>query len=67
MKIEAKQVTIGELIVGYINNGYDGVEAFDGKLDVRPPYQREYVYKEEQRNAVIDSVMRGLALNIMYW
>ena len=67
MKIEAKQVTIGELIVGYINNGYDGVEAFDGKLDVRPPYQREYVYKEEQRNAVIDSVMRGLPLNIMYW
>lgn len=41
--------------------------AYGGKLDVRPPFQREFVYKEQQRNAVINTVMNGFPLNIMYW
>ena len=41
--------------------------AFGGKLDVRPPYQREFVYKEKQRDAVIDSVVQNFPLNVMYW
>ena len=37
------------------------------KLGLRPPYQREFVYKDEQRNAVIDTVTKGFPLNVMYW
>ena len=40
---------------------------FGGKLDIRPPYQREFIYKEQQRNAVIETVIKELPLNVMYW
>ena len=40
---------------------------YGGKLDIRPPFQREFVYKEKQRNAVIDSILKGFPLNVMYW
>ena len=43
------------------------MRAYDGKLDVRPPYQREFVYKDKQRDAVIDTVRRYFPLNVMYW
>ena len=36
-------------------------------LDIRPAYQREFVYKEKERNAVISTVMKGFPLNVMYW
>lgn len=67
MKIELKEVTVRELADGYRDNQEGGVVAYSGRLDVRPPYQREFVYKDKQRNAVIDTVMKGFPLNVMYW
>ena len=67
MKIELKQITIGELCNGYEDNGDDGVKAYGGLLDVRPPYQREFVYKDKQRDAVIYTAKQGFPLNVMYW
>lgn len=67
MEIRQENITIRELIKGYENKGYDGVVAYEKKLDVRPPYQRNFVYDYKQKAAVIDSVMKGLPLNIMYW
>ena len=67
MEIEHTEITIRELTQGYADNEEKGVVAYGGKLDVRPPYQREFVYKEKQRDAVIDSVVQGFPLNVMYW
>ena len=67
MKIELKPITIRELAKDYIDNSQAGVSAFGGKLDVRPAYQREFVYKDKQREAVIASVRKGFPLNVMYW
>lgn len=67
MKIELKEITIRELTNGYIDNEENGVTGYDGKLDIRPPYQREFVYKDKQREAVIDTVKKGFPLNVMYW
>ena len=67
MKIELKQITIGELCKDYKDNGDDGVKAYGGLLDVRPPYQREFVYKDKQRDAVIYTAKQGFPLNVMYW
>jgi hypothetical protein len=53
MKIELREVTIREVAEGYIDGKDDGVVGFGGKLNVRPAYQREFVYKEKQRNAVM--------------
>lgn len=67
MKIELKEITIRELTEGYQDNEEDGVVGYGGKLDIRPPYQREFIYKIEQQKAVIDTVTKNFPLNVMYW
>jgi len=67
MNIELKEITVRELAEGYEDNAEGGVVAFGGKLDVRPPYQREFIYKDKQRDAVINTVTKGFPLNVMYW
>ncbi len=67
MKIEQLEVTIGELVDGYSDNREGGVVGYGCKLDIRPPYQREFVYKDKQRDDVIRSVLAGFPLNVMYW
>ena len=56
MKIQLKEITVAELTKDYENNAEKGVIGFSGKLDIRPPYQREFIYKDEQRDAVIDTI-----------
>lgn len=67
MKIELKEITIRELYKGYQDNSEEGVVGFDGKLDIRPPFQREFVYKDKQRDAVINTITNEFPLNVMYW
>ena len=67
MNIELKEITIRELTDGYEDNEEGGVIGFGGKLDIRPPYQREFIYKGSQRDAVIDTVTKDYPLNVMYW
>ena len=71
MKIELKEITVRELTNGYQDNNDNGVVGFGGKLDVRPPYQREFVYDEKERNAVINTLQKDLKIiylkNIIYF
>jgi hypothetical protein len=68
MKIDLHKITIRKVIVGYKEiAGEGGVVAYGGKLDIRPKYQREFVYKPEQRNAVIETIKNSFPLNVMYW
>lgn len=67
MKIELKEITVHDLSNGYKDNAEDGVVGFGGKLDIRPPYQREFIYKDKQRDAVIDTINKEFPLNVMYW
>ena len=67
MKIELHKITIRELVEGYMDDAESGVRGYGGRLDIRPAYQREFVYKEKERNAVVTTVMRGFPLNVMYW
>jgi len=67
MKIELQEITVAKLTDGFSDNAEQGVVAYGGKLDTRPPYQREFIYKDKQRNAVIDSVRNDFPLNVMYW
>ena len=67
MRIELKEITVKELTDGYHDNNEAGVVGFGGKLDIRPPYQREFIYKDKQRDAVINTVRKDFPLNVMYW
>lgn len=78
MKTTEIKVKIGNLLNGYEYTEYDsetdkGVYTnvnLDGevvKLNIRPKYQRNFVYDQAKQEAVIDSIMRGYPLNKMYW
>lgn len=67
MKIELKRITVGQLKEGYQDNQEGGVTGYGGNLDIRPPYQREFVYKDAQRDAVIDTLRKDYPLSVMYW
>ena len=67
MKIELKEITVRELTNGYQDNEENGVVGYGGKLDIRPPFQREFIYKDKQRDAVINTITKYFPLNVMYW
>ncbi|EAI9131055.1 DUF262 domain-containing protein [Campylobacter upsaliensis] len=73
MQIDKTEIKIKELIAGYTRDEESSqVIAYAdssgvARLNIRPKYQREFVYKEAQRNAVIDTILKGFPLNIMYW
>ncbi len=70
MIIDKIQITIKELCEGYEEKGVEGIEgivAYGGKLDVRPAYQREFVYDPKERDEVIRTVKKNFPLNTMYW
>ena len=67
MTIKRTEVTVGEITRGYVNNDELGVRGYDGRLDIRPPYQREFIYSEKEQQAVINTVLHGYPLNVMYW
>lgn len=67
MKITPIQVTIADLTKNYKDDGDGGVFGYDDRLTIRPAYQREFVYKDKQRDLVIDSIRKNRPLNVMYW
>ena len=67
MKIELREISVREICDGYKDSEEEGVFAFGGRLNVRPPYQREFVYDDKKRNAVIETVNKSFPLNVMYW
>lgn len=67
MKIEPHQIPVREIVEGYQDNEEGGVVGYGGKLNIRPAYQREFVYDDAKRNAVIETLRHGFPLNVMYW
>lgn len=67
MKIELHRIPVSKVVDGFRDNAEEGVVAYNGKLDIRPKYQREFVYKEKQRNAVLETINNSFPLNVMYW
>lgn len=67
MKIELHSIKVSDLVAGYVNEEENGVRAYGGKLDIRPPYQREFVYDPPQEQAVIHTILNDFPLNSIYW
>jgi Protein of unknown function DUF262/HNH endonuclease len=67
VKIELKEVTVREVANDYLDSAEEGLVGYGGLLDIRPRYQREFVYDEKKRNAVIDTIRKDFPLNVMYW
>lgn len=67
MEIKLQKIPIAEAVKNFSDNAAEGVIGWDNKLNIRPPYQREFVYKDKQRNAVINTIRKNFPLNVMYW
>ena len=67
MSIKLTQIKLRDLFDGYVNSDEDGVVGYHGRLDIRPKYQREFIYGQKEQVAVIDTVKHGFPLNTMYW
>ena len=67
MKIELHEIPIREIVKGYVDSAENGVVAYGGRLNVRPAFQREFIYKDKQRDEVINTVRHNFPLNVMYW
>ena len=67
MTIKQINVTVGEITEGYVNDEEEGVRGYNGLLDIRPKYQREFIYSDKEQKAVIETVLKGYPLNVMYW
>lgn len=67
MNIDEHRIAVRDLVAEYENRGYDGVSGYGGRLDIRPKFQREFIYKMDQRRAVIRTILDGFPLNTMYW
>lgn len=67
MDIQLKEIPIREVVEGYKDSAEKGCVGYGGRLNIRPAFQREFVYGEKERNAVINTVVNGFPLNVMYW
>ena len=60
-------LTIGELVKGFKENTTTGeVTSMNGLLNIRPPYQREFVYENERQKAVIATILENCPLSVIY-
>ena len=69
MKCTEKKIKVRDLVAGYSDESEIGgpVLGYYGKLNIRPAYQREFVYKKDRQVAVIETILDGCPLNNMYW
>ena len=69
MKIDLQEIRVRELCANYndLSIQEEGITGYGGRLNIRPKYQREFVYDVPKRNAVMDTVWQNFPLNVMCW
>jgi len=70
MKTMLATYTVEELSEGFVYNEFEGkgLYGLSGKLTIQPEYQRNYIYADGKRDvAVIDSLLRGYPLGLIYF
>ena len=67
MKIELHEIPVRDVVDGYVDSAEGGVVGYGGMLNIRPAFQREFIYKDKQRDEVIHTITRNFPLNVMYW
>ncbi|MCH5194421.1 MAG: DUF262 domain-containing protein [Oscillospiraceae bacterium] len=72
--VDMQKLSVRDLVAGYIDDPLTRqVTAMNGRLNVRPAYQREFVWDKgsasegKKKQALIDSILNGYPINVMYW
>ena len=70
MITELQTYSVSEVSDGFVYNELEGRGLFglSGRLTIQPEYQRNYIYADGKRDvAVIDSLLRGYPLGLIYF
>lgn len=69
MKTSYKDIKVRDLIKGFSDESdHEGpVVGYEGKLNIRPAYQREFVYPEYKQVRVIETILENCPLGLIYW
>lgn len=67
MKIKEIKIKLRDIMDEFKNDDENGVVGYHGKLNIRPAFQREFIYKGEQKSEVVRTVLKGFPLNTIYW
>ncbi len=67
MKIKMHEIPIWKIVAGYVDSAEGGVVGYGGHLNIRPAFQREFIYRDKQRDEVIRTIQKNFPLNVMYW
>ena len=67
MKIKLHEISVRDVADGYLDSAENGVVGYHGQLNIRPAFQREFIYKDKQRDEVIRTIRKNFPLNVMYW
>lgn len=67
MDIKLVNIKVKELVENYVDDDENGVLGYNKKLNIRPKYQREFIYDDQKAKAVIKTITKGFPLNVMYW
>jgi len=70
VKTQLKTYTVKELVEGFSYDDFEGKGLFglNGRLTIQPEYQRNYLYAEQKQDiGVIDSILRGFPLGLVYF
>ena len=67
MKIQLHEILVRDVVLGYVDSAENGVVGFGGRLNIRPAFQREFIYNGQQRDEVVRTIRKNFPLNVMYW
>ena len=72
MTMTEKKITLKELSKGYVNNDANeegGVYSMNGKLNIRPKYQRSYIHEDDMVwiTNLFNSIIHGFPINQFYF
>jgi hypothetical protein len=70
MKTDLRHYSVAEISDGFVYNEFEGkgLYGLSGALTIQPEYQRNYIYADGKKDvAVIDSLLRGYPLGLIYF
>jgi len=76
MIVSRLDITVNDIVLfnkqtgncdGFINEGEEGVFGMNYKLNIRPKFQREFIYDQDGIEKVIETVRNGHPLGIIYF
>ena len=69
MKIEEERIRIRDLVDGYKSYDDGRIIGWGGKLDIRPPYQREYIHENNPdfKKNLLYSIYQNRPINLIYF